>query len=86
MPRLRILIPLAIVSVLSGICLEVFYPRIWIGFYGEQPNRPIGKEYSLDACRKQVEKVGGWCGKNCTEYASGLYKNCNPRVPISKAK
>jgi hypothetical protein len=46
--------------------------------------KSVGRFRNLEACRVEVGKIGGWCGKNCVRYASDSYADCAPLVPIER--
>jgi len=46
--------------------IYLFQPR-WTGIINNQPSEVIGRYPSFEACQEEVRKIGGWCGKGCTE-------------------
>jgi hypothetical protein len=39
---------------------------------------------SLELCTKDIQKTGGWCGKNCRDYGRNNIADCKPLVKIEK--
>jgi hypothetical protein len=76
-----ILISLALICALSWFLLA----KNWEGIiYQNGKSIDIGNYHSLEECRADVEKTGGWCGKNCKDYGGGSIANCDPNLPIPK--
>jgi hypothetical protein len=60
--------------------------RPWIGLTSDLPLRPVGNFKTLEACRVEVGKAGGWCGKHCKNYRDGSYADCAPLVQVERVK
>ena len=80
----RLLFGIAILAVLAGASGWWLFAESWTGIKpdGDKTVR-IGTYRSLEACRSDVEKTGGWCGKGCKDY-SGAIAGCSPDLPIPK--
>jgi hypothetical protein len=57
--------------------------RTGLRYDGDHVTR-TGTYRSLDACSRDVEKMGGWCGKNCRDYGEGIISDCAPNLAIPK--
>jgi hypothetical protein len=60
-------------------------PARWMGIkenVGGLTN--VGGYRSLAACTRDVEKVGGFCGKDCKDHRRGSISDCNPLLRIPK--
>jgi len=68
----------------TGGGVHLFRPTdTWMGIRDGEPLVEIGTYRTLDACKKAVQKTGGWCGRNCTNYGNGEIANCKPLMPTS---
>ena len=54
----------------------------WTGIRSDKIR--TGTYISLNSCRKEVEKSGGWCGRGCELYSDGTTTDCDPLVVVSK--
>jgi hypothetical protein len=77
----HVLLALAVMAVIALLAWAAF-PKPWMGFTDN--HELIGSYYSLAACKKDVGKRGGWCGKGCMQYPSGSIANCDPLIEVSK--
>jgi hypothetical protein len=75
---------LAIVAIIA-VAQIVVGRKHWAGFVS-YPIQRVGTFGDLNACRVEVEKVGGWCGKDCKSYGGGLYADCTPLVHVERIK
>jgi hypothetical protein len=57
----------------------------WTGISSDTPIAPLGTFRDLDACRVEVGKVGGWCGKSCRTYTPGQIADCAPLIKVERA-
>jgi hypothetical protein len=80
----RLLFGIAIFVVAAGASGWWLFAESWTGIKPDGDKIVgIGTYRSLDACRSDVEKTGGWCGKGCKDYG-GAIAGCNPDLPIPK--
>jgi hypothetical protein len=57
----------------------------WTGITADGDKlKSVGTYRSLDECTKEVEKTGGFCGKDCENYGAGSIANCITNVPIPR--
>jgi hypothetical protein len=80
-----LLIGVVIFLALAGAASPFLFTKPWMGIRqsGEQVTR-VGTYRSPDACRRDVEKTGGWCGKGCGAYGEGSIADCNPLLTIPR--
>jgi hypothetical protein len=58
---------------------------IWTGLRIENDKVVKVASYStLEACKIEIGKTGGSCGRNCVDYPQGQVADCNPLVTIPK--
>jgi hypothetical protein len=81
MKRKNIFASLAVIVV--ALLVWAMFPKPWLGF--AETNEVIGTYHSFVGCEREVEKLGGWCGKNCSHYGSGVIADCSPLLKISKS-
>jgi hypothetical protein len=82
------LIVLAILIVVGAGYLALHRrPDTWMGIRvdGNQSVK-IGIYPTQNACKIEVRKVGGGCGRNCRDYGNGLIADCDPLISVSKAE
>jgi len=58
----------------------------WTGLAADPHGRVTSRYSSFEACQNEVQKLGGWCGKGCTEYPDGSVADCNPLIKVEKLK
>lgn len=75
----------AITTLVIAILTYLLQPR-WTGINNNHLSQVIGHYSSYEACREDVQKIGGWCGERCTEYAGGAVADCNPLIKVEKLK
>jgi hypothetical protein len=81
----RLLVGVVIILALAVVVGLLVPPKRWSGIRQEGERLTITGAYrSLDACRSDVEKIGGSCGENCVDYGNGSIANCNPLVSVPK--
>jgi hypothetical protein len=74
------------ILVLAGAFILLRPTDTWIGLRsnGERESTNGVTYKTLDACKRDMEKVGGWCGRNCQDYGSGLIADCDPVLQVPK--
>jgi hypothetical protein len=77
-------IVIVLTGVLATAALRFFSRNPWMGL--SQDIRPIGEFHNVEACRLEVGKAGGWCGKDCKIYGPGTVADCQPLVKIERAE
>jgi hypothetical protein len=82
--RARIVVVVFLVVIASATWLLLRRPWMGIGTSGSHDVISLGTYRSLDACTKDVEKGGGWCGRDCRLYRQGSIADCNPLVTVPK--
>ena len=59
-------------------------PRTWTGFTRNGKGvKSVGTYALTETCRVDIEKTGGWCGKNCNVHGKGV-TTCDPLLQITK--
>ena len=79
---LRWLAELSLVAMLVGILGWALQPKHWLGF--QEGGKIINSFRTLNGCRKEVQSMGGYCGKDCHVYPNGQIAECVPLVQIAK--
>jgi hypothetical protein len=77
-----ILILLAIA--LAAGALHFVDRKPWMGLSSDV--KPIGKFRNVEACRIEVGKIGGWCGKDCKNYGAGMIADCAPLTKVERVE
>jgi hypothetical protein len=58
----------------------------WTGIQSAQPITIIGTYRNLEACRVDLGKAGGWCGKGCRAYGPGEIADCAPLIKVEPVR
>lgn len=82
---LVILLVILVVVVVLGAAGIFFAHKPWTGLSSSLPTAVIGT-YDLEACRVDVGKIGGWCGKECHNYGTGHCADCAPLLKVEQVK
>ena len=60
--------------------------KSWTGLRSAQPITITGTYRTLEACRVDVGKSAGWCGKGCRAYGPGEIADCAPLIEVEPGK
>src|ERR1700733_10685900 len=75
----------AIFLFLAGIVGWRLLSKPWTGMRVDGPRASRAGSYrTLDKCKLEIEKTGGWCGEDCKDYGNGTIADCNPNLSIPK--
>ena len=74
-----------VITIVIAALIYLFQPH-WTGITAEEHGKVIGRYSTFEACQEEVRKIGGWCGKGCTEYPDGPVADCNSLIKIEKLK
>jgi flagellar basal body-associated protein FliL len=81
-----IVLVIVVVAVVLGAAGIFATHKSWTGLSATEPPAIIGTYRNLEACRVDVGKVGGWCGKECRNYGAGQFADCAPLTKVEKVK
>jgi hypothetical protein len=83
---LVMVVVVVVVVVVLGAARILAAHKPWTGLSSATPPKVIGAYATAEACRVEVGKVGGWCGKGCRDYGTEQATNFAPLISVERVQ